>query len=81
MLELLGHGTRAGRCLHIDPQRLMITGDGGFTEVSATTAEWNATMPSGQDDVKVRIVAEPQGGSMHVKSSASAPKREEERHR
>jgi len=68
MLELVGHGTRAGRFVRVDPQRLIIVGDGGFTEVLATGAEWSATMPSGEDDVKVRIAADPDGGSVHVKS-------------
>jgi hypothetical protein len=71
MLELIGHGTRAGRFVRVDPQRVIIVGDGGFTEVLATGAEWSATMPSGEDDVKVRIAADPNGGSVHVKSSAS----------
>jgi hypothetical protein len=69
MLELYGHGTRAGRLVRVDPQRVMIVGNGGFVEVLATGAEWTATMPSGEDDVKVRILADPQGGSVHMKSS------------
>jgi hypothetical protein len=69
MLELYGHGTRAGRLVRVDPQRVMIVGNGGFAEVLATSAEWSATMPSGEDDVKVRILADPQGGAVHVKSS------------
>ena len=68
MLELIGHGTRAGRFVRVDPQRLIIVGDGGFTEVLATGAEWTVRMPSGEDDVKVRIGADPDGGSMYLKS-------------
>jgi hypothetical protein len=79
MLELNGQGTRAGRSVRLDPQRLMIVGDAGCAELLATSAEWRATMPRGEDDVKVRIAAEPDGGSMHVKSvdSNGQPQRPE----
>jgi hypothetical protein len=71
VLELRGYGAREGRIVRIDPQRVLISGDGGFTEVCATTAEWTVTRPFGDADVKVRIGADADGGSVHVKSSDS----------
>jgi hypothetical protein len=71
VLELRGYGAWEGRIVRIDPQRVLISGDGGFTEVCATTAEWTVTRPFGDDDVKVRIEADADGGSVHVKSSDS----------
>jgi hypothetical protein len=78
VLELVGHGRWAGQMVHIDPRQVTIVGEGGYAEVLATSAEWAATMPSGDADVKVRIGAAPDGGSVHVKSSASTPNREEQ---
>jgi len=68
MLELVGHGRWAGRMVHIDPRQVTIVGEGGYAEVLATGAQWTVRMPSGEDDVKVRIGADPDGGSMYMKS-------------
>ena len=72
VLELVGHGAREGRMVHMDPQRVVISGDGGVTEFRHTGVEWKATMPSGKDDVMVRIGADSNGGSGAVKSSGFA---------
>ena len=69
-LELLAHGDRGdgkGRVVHIDPQMVFISGDGGSTWFWATCAEWASTSPPGEDDVMVRIDANSDGGFVHVK--------------
>jgi hypothetical protein len=68
VLELVGQGTLAGKFVHIDPRRLVISGDRGATEFWATGVQWTATVPPGKDDVMVRIDANSDGGFVQVKS-------------
>jgi hypothetical protein len=74
MLELYGHGTKAGHFVRVDPQRAMISGNGRYANFSAACAEWAVSAPTGPDEVMVRISATSKGGCLHVKpSDATAP--------